>query len=70
MVAERDRVAARGVGRGTHLGSMFGEPPTSRPVAMHIIVIYRLQDGRVAEDWEAMDEHDLRRQVGAVALAG
>ncbi len=70
MVAEADRVAARGVGRGTHLASMFGEVPTSRPIAVHIEVFYRLVDGRVAEDWEAMDEHDLRTQVGAVAPDG
>ena len=70
VFAEGDRVAARGVGRGTHLGSMFGEKPTSRPVALHITVIYRLLDGRVAEDWETMDEYDLRRQVGAVAPGG
>lgn len=70
LLADGDRVAARGIGRGTHLGSLFGETPTSRPVTLHITVIYRLEDGRVAEDWEAMDEHDLRRQVGAVAPGG
>jgi predicted ester cyclase len=65
MIAEGDRVAIRFVGRGTHLGSMFGETPTSRPIAMYGEVIYRLVDGMIAEDWEATDEGDLRRQVGA-----
>jgi len=70
LVAEGDRVAARGVGRGTHLGSLFGEVPTSRAIALHITMIYRLQDGHVMEDWEAMDEYDLRSQIGAVAAEG
>jgi len=65
MVAEGDRVAIRFVGHGTHAGSMYGEAPTGRAVAMHGQVIYRIEDGRVAEDWEAADEHDLRTQVGA-----
>jgi predicted ester cyclase len=70
LVAEGDKVAARGVGRGTHLGSMFGEAPTSRAIALHIAMIYRLQDGRIMEDWEAMDEYDLRSQIGALAPEG
>jgi predicted ester cyclase len=65
MVSEDDKVAVRFVGRGTHLGSMFGEAPTGRPIALHGLVVYRIQDNLVAEDWEAMDEHDLRKQVGA-----
>ena len=63
LVAEDDRVVARWVGTGTHRASMFGEVPTSRAVALHGITIFRIADGRIAEDWEAMDEADLRRQV-------
>jgi predicted ester cyclase len=66
MVAEGDRVAIRFVGRGTHAGSMYGETPTSKAVALHGQVVYRLADGRVAEDWETMDEHDLMKQIGAI----
>lgn len=66
MVSEGDKVAIRFVGRGTHLGSMYGETPTSRSIAIHGETIYRLQDGMIVEDWEAMDEHDLMKQVGAV----
>ena len=66
MVAEGDRVAIRFVGHGTHAGSMYGEAPTGRSIAMHGQAIYRIQDGRVAEDWEAADEHDLMKQLGAI----
>jgi predicted ester cyclase len=33
-------------------------------------VIYRLVDGMIAEDWEATDEGDLRKQVGANQTGG
>jgi Predicted ester cyclase len=70
MVAESDSVVIRFVGRGTHLGSIYGEAPTSRSVALHGIAVYRIRGGRVAADWEAMDEHDLMKQIGAVAQGG
>ena len=65
LIAEGDRVAARWVGRGTHAVSMFGEPPTNGPVTLYGITVYRFEAGRIAEDWEAMDEAELRRQVAA-----
>ena len=63
-----DRVAVRFVGSGTHTDSMFGETASRRPVALHGTTIYRFEDGRIAEDWEQMDEGELRRQVGAPAF--
>ena len=70
MLAEADKVAVRFVGRGTHLGSLYGETPTARSVALHGMVVYRLRDGAVMEDWETADEHDLMKQIGAVAQDG
>ena len=66
-VSEGDRIAVRFVGRGTHLGSFFGEPVTSRTVTLYGTTVFRIADGRIAEDWEQMDEADLRRQVAAAA---
>ena len=66
-VGEGDRVAVRFVGRGTHSGSLAGEVPTSTAVALHGIMIYRFRDGLIAEDWEAMDEGQLLKQIGASA---
>ncbi len=51
VVAEGDRVVTRLVGRGTHLGEFRGVPPSGRPVATHIIVISRLADERIVEEW-------------------
>ena len=66
MVAEDDKVAIRMTGRGTHLGSLFGEAPTSKQITVYGAVLYRLRAGKVVEDWESLDEGHLRRQVEGV----
>ena len=65
LVSEGDRVVVRFTGRGRHTGSLYGESPTATDVTITGITIYRFEDGAIAEDWEAVDEHDLRQQVGA-----
>lgn len=65
VVDAGDRVAVRFEGVGTHQGTLFGEEPTGHPVRIHGMTLYRLDGGLIAEDWEAIDEHDLRVQVGA-----
>jgi len=49
--------------RGTHRASLLGETPTLRTVALDGITIYRFENGLIAEDWEMMDEQQLRRQI-------
>jgi steroid delta-isomerase-like uncharacterized protein len=69
MVAEDDRVAVRWVARATHTGSLFGEEATGRPVAIDGATIHRVVDGRIAEDWEVMNEGALRDQLAAETMA-
>ncbi|MEP6649346.1 MAG: ester cyclase [Lapillicoccus sp.] len=63
MVSENDRVAVRWVARATHTGSLFGEIATGRLVAVDGATVYRVMDGRIAEDWEVMNEGALRDQL-------
>ena len=44
----------------------MGETPTSRAVVLHGITIYRIEDGIIADDWEALDDYDLLKQLDAV----
>jgi predicted ester cyclase len=62
-IAADDRLAVRVVGRGTHTGSLSGEVPTSKPVVVHGIVIYRFHGDLIAEDWEALDEEQFAKQL-------
>jgi len=55
QVAEGDRVASRFVLTGSNRG---------RRVRLWGIVISRLRDGRIVEDWSAFDGVELLRQLG------
>ncbi len=51
QIAEGDRVTTRKVIRGTHKGALMGVAPTGRAVAIDVIDIVRLRDGRYLEHW-------------------
>ena len=51
QIAEGDRVTTRKTLRGTHLGPLMGAPATGREVAIEVIDIVRVRDGRYAEHW-------------------
>ena len=63
LVAEGDRVATRFTAHGTHTRSVFGEEPTGKQITLYGQVIYRFESGKIAEDWESMDEAFLRAQL-------
>ena len=70
MIAEGDRVATRKTFRGTHQGAFIGLPPTGKPVAIGLIDIVRVVDGRVVEHWNAVDNLGLLQQLGVLQPPG
>ena len=63
LIAEGDRVVLRVESSGTHRGPYVGIPPTGRRVTNTGIVIYRIEDGKIAESWAEMDFGRLLRQL-------
>ena len=51
QVAEGDKVTTRKTLRGTHRGELLGIPATNEAVAIEVIDIVRLENGRYAEHW-------------------
>jgi steroid delta-isomerase-like uncharacterized protein len=51
LLSDGDRVVGRWTFRGTHTGQFFNIPPTGREVTYPILAIYRIENGRIAEDW-------------------
>lgn len=51
LIAERDRVACRLSVRGTPVLPFPPIEPTGEAVTFHGVAIFRLEDGRVAEEW-------------------
>jgi steroid delta-isomerase-like uncharacterized protein len=70
LFAEGDRVAVRWTAEGTHQGTLLGIPPRGRRFHFAGMSIFRLAEGKVAEQWEAWDKLDLMQQLGAVPTPG
>lgn len=63
LIAENDRVVLRVTTRGTHRKEFHGIAPTNRKVEFTGIVIYRIQDGKIAECWDEIDFDRLWKQI-------
>jgi steroid delta-isomerase-like uncharacterized protein len=70
MVAEGDKVAVQWTGHGTHRAELFGIPPTNKPVRLNGISIYRVADGKIAEQQEQWDRLGLLQQLGVIPPVG
>ncbi len=67
QVAERDLVAVRWTARGTNTGTGNGIPATGRAVQVTGTTLFRMADGKIAEEWTCADSLGLRRQLGMLA---
>lgn len=63
LIAEDDRVAIRWHMTGRHVGPFAGQPATNRLVNQRAVVIYRIEDGQVAEVWPLIDRLGLLHQI-------
>jgi predicted ester cyclase len=66
LFAEGDRIVNRWSGQGTHTAPLMGIPPTGRHVTLEGITIFRVENGKVAEEWSQADQLGLMRQLGVV----
>lgn len=51
QLVDGDRVVTRKTLRGTHRGALLGVPATGRAVAIDVIDVVRVADGRYVEHW-------------------
>ena len=63
IVAEDDRVVIRIHSTGTQLGAFNGIAPTGKRVSIEEIHIFRLDHGKIAEQWGMPDVHGLLEQL-------
>jgi len=66
LSAGEDRVVVRWIGRGTHTGELMGAPATGASIACDATTIFRIADGKIAEEWTVWDALGLLQQGGAV----
>jgi steroid delta-isomerase-like uncharacterized protein len=66
QVAERDLVAVHWTARGTNTGAGNGIPATGRAVQITGTTLFRMDDGRIAEEWTCANSLGLMKQLGMV----
>ncbi len=69
QVAEGDKVVTHLTFKGTQKGRFDEVGPTNKKVSTHVVVIDRIEDGKIIETWTAWDKYGVLEQLGALALA-
>jgi len=65
MFATEDKVAVRFRFTGTHTGEFLGHQPTGGRVDYQSYELYRIADGKIAEEWICSDMLTILTQIGA-----
>ena len=67
IFGEGDRVFSRARFEGTNTGELMGMPPTGKRIDIRwILNAARVEKGRIVEEWEAVDQLEILRQLGLV----
>jgi steroid delta-isomerase-like uncharacterized protein len=66
MVAEADKVVARVGISATHEGELLGIPPSGRRLSFTAMELYRLEGGKIDEQWVNVDTLGMMQQIGAI----
>ena len=64
IIAGDGEVVTRSVMHGTHTGDWHGVAATGRRIGIRMVVIQRIADGRIAEDWVLVESLGLWQQLG------
>jgi len=70
VIAEGDKVVARGTLSGTNTGPWMGRPATNKPINIGWTAIYRFEGGKIAERWLNGDDLAMMQQLGLIPAAG
>lgn len=70
LIAEGDRVTGRWTVHGTQKGELMGIPATGKTIQISGIDIWRVENGLLAEHWDAWDQMGMMQQLGAMTPPG
>lgn len=66
QIAEGDKVVTRFTARGTHRGELAGVAPSGRQVSVPVVIISRIANGRIVEDFEIFDNLGMFQSIGTL----
>ena len=70
LIAEGDKVVIPQTFRGTHTGEFAGAPATGKEITMTVIVILRIEGGKIVDRWANVDELGFLIQLGVIPPPG
>ena len=70
LIADGDKVVARWTFHGTHQGDFQGLPPTGKKVTLPGISVFRLENGKIMDDWTISDTYSMMQQLGVIPTPG
>jgi steroid delta-isomerase-like uncharacterized protein len=68
MVITENKVAVRCTMQGTHLGNLFGIPPTGKKIEINQMQIEYIKNGKIIEHWRQSDDLGMMKQLGKFSL--
>jgi steroid delta-isomerase-like uncharacterized protein len=63
-IAERNEVVVHWTATGTHRGNFLGTPPTNRNATVSGTSIFRIEGGKIVEEWAHWDLMSMMNQLG------
>ena len=69
LISEGDKVAVCFTANGTHDGPFKGIPATGKKYAFTAMTVWRVVNGKLAEEWVFSNDMDLYRQLGLLSEA-
>ena len=64
LIISGDKVAVHTRVTGTHLGELWGMPPSGRRIDVRQMQVEWLRDGQIVQHWRVTDERALMQQLG------
>jgi len=66
IVAEQNLVVIHYVSTGTNQGKWLGNSPTERRIQINEVSIFRIEEGRIAEQWLLPDLFSMNQQLAGI----
>ena len=68
LIVEGDMAAARIIITGKHTGEVMGVKPTGKEITVTANGIFRIENGKIVEDWTEWDNLSIMQQLGLTAM--
>ena len=70
LIAEGDKVVKVWTAHSTHKGELMGIPPTGKAIVVKGMEVFRIADGKIAENWISQDNLGMMQQLGVIPPMG